>query len=74
MSGRHSILIIGRRLDNLRESFHPILLRIGENFFDDPIATIGIYVGDSITQRVQGQVLVGIVQMSFVTKKRSPRP
>ena len=52
---------------------HTVLMRIGDNLFDDPVATLGIDIGDSITQRVRGQALVGVVQMSFVTEETSLR-
>src|SRR5581483_5853048 len=45
---------------------------IGDNFFDDPVATIGSDANDSIAQRVRGQALVGVVQMSFVTEEGFP--
>ena len=51
---------------------HTVLMGIGDNFLDDPVATLGIDIGDSITQRVRGQALVGVVQMSFVAEKGFP--
>ena len=51
---------------------HAVLMRIGDNFLDDAEATLGIDIGDSITQRVRGQALVGVVQMSFVTEESFP--
>ncbi len=48
---------------------HTVLMGIGDNFLDDAVATVGIDIGDSITQRVRGQALVGVVQLAFVTEE-----
>ena len=49
---------------------YTVLMGVGDNFFDDPVATVRIDVDDSIAQRAGGQALVGVVQVSFVAKKR----
>ena len=47
-------------------------MRIGDDFLDDAVAPLGIDIGDTITQRVRGQALVGVVQLAFVAEEGFP--
>src|SRR5689334_23936576 len=47
-------------------------MRIGDDFLGDPVAPLGIGIRDPVTQRVRGQVLVGVVQMALVVEEGLP--
>ncbi len=55
-----------------RVNEHTGPVRIGDHFLDDSVLSLGIDIGDTVTQCARGQTFVGVIHLAFAAEKRFP--